>query len=205
MSLDIIGDVHGKYASYYFKIKDLDHTLQLGDMGFNYNYHKQFIDADKHKFFGGNHDNYDVYKDSPHAIGEFGPYSHGNVDFFFIRGGLSIDLHYRTQGISWWAHEELCLSQAQACLALYEKEKPDIVISHECPMSAIPYVSTFPDYLIEQKFGVKLPSFTSKLLEELFTIHQPKLWVFGHFHNNREFKIGKTKFRCLDELATYKI
>jgi hypothetical protein len=35
----------------------------------------------------------------------------------------------------------------------------------------------------------------------MFKAHQPSAWYFGHFHINREFVIGETKFRCLAELA----
>jgi hypothetical protein len=42
---------------------------------------------------------------------------------------------------------------------------------------------------------------TSLALQEMFEAHQPSAWYFGHFHINREFLIGETKFRCSAELA----
>ena len=205
MSLTVIGDVHGKYAAYYKLTERYPTTLQLGDMGFKYDYHEQFIDCKQHKFFAGNHDNYALYPQCPHGIGDFGTYAHGGAEFFFIRGGLSIDLKYRHLGISWWAEEELCYSQAVECVRQYTQAKPEIVISHECPVSAVPYVSTWSDKQIMEHFDVKLPSFTAKLLEELFSTHQPKLWIHGHFHAARQYKIGCTEFVSLPELGTYNV
>jgi hypothetical protein len=42
---------------------------------------------------------------------------------------------------------------------------------------------------------------TSRALQEMFEAHQPSAWYFGHFHINREFLIGGTKFDCLAEMA----
>jgi len=38
----------------------------------------------------------------------------------------------------------------------------------------------------------------------MFEAHQPSAWYFGHFHINREFLIGETKFRCLAEMSERK-
>jgi len=39
-------------------------------------------------------------------------------------------------------------------------------------------------------------------LQEMFESHQPSAWYLGHFHINREFLIGGTKFRCLAGMAS---
>jgi hypothetical protein len=105
MSLTVIGDVHQKYGGYVVKTEKAEHSLQLGDMGFDYRYLTQYIDPERHKFFGGNHENYDTLLNDPpkHCIGDYGMYTHGGTPFFYIRGGYSIDLHYRILGQSWWA------------------------------------------------------------------------------------------------------
>jgi hypothetical protein len=40
------------------------------------------------------------------------------------------------------------------------------------------------------------------MLEELFNIHKPELWVFGHYHVSRTVEEQGTRFVCLNELET---
>jgi Icc-related predicted phosphoesterase len=67
------------------------------------------------------------------------------------------------------------------------------VFSHDAPQQAA-----------ENIFTHKNPDATntSKLLQEMFEAHQPKVWVFGHWHASVDTKFGDTTFRCLDELGT---
>jgi hypothetical protein len=41
--------------------------------------------------------------------------------------------------------------------------------------------------------------------QEMFEAHRPSAWYFGHFHLNREFLIGETKFRCFAEMAGFEV
>jgi hypothetical protein len=105
----IVGDVHGKTADYVRMIKEskVRHSVQLGDMAFDYGKLKE-LDCNDHKFFGGNHDNYDIYYKSKHALGDYGAVTLGPLDFFFIRGDFSIDKDIRLRqeafgmGKGWW-------------------------------------------------------------------------------------------------------
>ena len=63
----IIGDVHQYYDSYFSLAEECEYSLQVGDMGFNYEPLKQ-LDSNNHKFIGGNHDNYDTYNSCSHVI-----------------------------------------------------------------------------------------------------------------------------------------
>jgi len=45
------------------------------------------------------------------------------------------------------------------------------------------------------------PAPVVRALQEMLDAHQPSAWYFGHFHINRGFLIGATKFPCLAELA----
>jgi hypothetical protein len=51
----------------------------------------------------------------------------------------------------------------------------------------------------------KYENITGWALQELYNIHQPKLWIFGHWHRSKTIQHGKTKFMCLDELETYQL
>jgi hypothetical protein len=32
--------------------------------------------------------------------------------------------------------------------------------------------------------------------------HQPDLWLFGHWHRNRDLRMGQTRFICVGEKET---
>ena len=155
-----------------------------------------------HKILAGNHDNYEE-KDgkfilqTPHFLGDFGVYTVPNYgDFFFVRGGYSIDWKYRKEGRDWWAKEQLSYSQGLEALKLYEAIKPNFVISHECPTSVIDLVAIGKTWNGE----VIRPSSTAELLDQMWEIHKPKMWIFGHFHRDWTDLIEGTTFCCLDEL-----
>lgn len=208
MSLTIIGDVHGKYTQYARICKKYPYTLQLGDLGFEYSALK--VNTEKHRFFPGNHDNYDTYESYGGNIGDFGCDLHGGVNFFFVRGAFSIDVLFRQAHLqqtgqkTWWANEELSFSEMMSCYNLYTTVKPRTVITHTAPTSIIQEIG---DESIMEKFGWGggYTSKTAELLEAMLEAWQPKLWVFGHFHQKWEMKTESTKFICVPELGTYTI
>ena len=187
----IIGDVHGHYEYYHRLLRKSLSTIQVGDFGFDYTT-LSGVDARRHRILGGNHDNYDEMGNWPHFLGNYGVHTiEGFGDIFFIRGGLSIDRHLRTEGVTWWVDEELSMAECYAAMAKYARVKPNFVVSHECPVSIVPHVTA----------SLKIiPSRTNQLLEQLFAIHQPKRWVFGHYHRSWKNVIDGTQFICLDEL-----
>jgi hypothetical protein len=197
--ITLIGDVHGKYDRYHKIIRQTDrypYTLQLGDFGFKYDTLNN-VDPEKHKILGGNHDNYDVVPSIPHYLGDYGYSSLNGVDFFYFRGAYSIDRQYRTVGISWWEQEQVGIEQFMKARELYRETKPDIVLTHDCP-EGIALMLLEPGQNIYQNM-------TGWALQELFNIHQPKIWRFAHWHRSWRTTIGRTDFRCLDELEIEKI
>jgi len=191
INLRLIGDVHGKYGQYHLLIRKAKNTLQLGDFGFEYGTLAN-VDARQHRIVAGNHDNYDRVGSWPHFLGNYGVYNVSDFgDIFFIRGGSSIDRNRRTEGVSWWADEELMIRDCNAALALYSEVRPHFVVSHECPLSIVPYVTT-STRIIESR--------TNQLLQQMFSIHPPARWIFGHYHQSWNQIIDGTQFTCLDEL-----
>ena len=197
MKVRIIGDVHGKYGEYLHLTDAAEYSIQLGDMGFSYK-HMKGLNPLNHTFFGGNHDNYDKINTVSHCHGNFGGRHLGNgavgpvFNYFIVRGAYSVDKKYRTIGIDWWADEELNREQAERCINNFEQMKPEIVISHDCPASVVPEFMT-NEWKLEK-------SFTGLVLDDMFEIHQPKTWIFGHHHNSKTTTKNGTKFICLDEL-----
>jgi predicted phosphodiesterase len=194
--LTVIGDVHGHYDQYERAARKRKFTVQLGDLGFKYGCLKN-LDPNNHKVVAGNHDNYDIIKDFPHYLGDFGNCSLGGVDFFFYRGAYSIDRDSRTIGIDWWSQEEVSFDSFEFAKDLYISTKPKIVITHCCPHSVIPY------FLHPLDAGGKVYNTrTDWALQELLDAHKPSLWIFGHYHVSKQVEIEGTKFICLNELET---
>lgn len=88
MAIRITGDCHGKIDQYVDDIlnSNCSGSLQVGDMGFDYK-KLNILDSSVHKFYGGNHENYDLYENCPYSLGDYGFYE--LLDFsFFLLGGL---------------------------------------------------------------------------------------------------------------------
>lgn len=198
MSITLIGDLHGKYEKYHrilSRKEENPYTLQIGDFGFKYDTLKN-VDHTKHLILPGNHDNYDICYNYPHFLPDYGYMVNFNgIDFFYYRGAYSIDRIYRTVGIDWWEKEQVGIEGFMKGRELYRQIKPDIMITHDCPQD-IAMQMIKPDQRIFENN-------TTWALQELYNIHQPKLWFFGHWHHSRQIQHGNTKFICLNELETY--
>jgi hypothetical protein len=196
----LIGDIHGRFVEYFEVIKDLEESIQLGDFGLGFgnrnfgdDYYKEEVKKyPNHKFIRGNHDNPQVCNSMPNCLGDFGYIE--KLDLFYVAGAYSIDRHIRIEGVDWWKEEELDYATFQKVVDLYEQVKPSIVISHDCPMDVIPYMS-----------GKPIRNSTSSNLNYLFYKHQPKKWYFGHHHLSKDLLIEKTNFICLDIFEIKKI
>ena len=196
----LIGDVHGKIAQYKKIVLESGEkeSIQLGDMGFDYSELEDFPlhTGANHMFFFGNHDNPNAK--SYHRLSRFGYYKciHQDLDLFYIGGADSIDKQFRIEGLSWWKEEELNYSEAQECLDQYaiyfgeEEQEKTMVLSHDCPQ-----------FLANGLLGYH-PSYTRKLLDGIWHIQKPRLWVFGHHHKHIDITIEGCRFVCLNELET---
>lgn len=74
-------------------------------------------------------------------------------------------------------------------------------MSHEAPRFI---VNKFTDGGILRNFGYAPETFTtntSELLDQMYKIHQPELWIFAHYHKSWKAKIGRTLFTLLPELG----
>lgn len=196
MGLTLIGDAHGKYDRYVKMARKRDFTIQLGDLGFKYGCLEN-LDPECHKVLGGNHDNYSIINEYPHYLGDYGMSSLGGVDFFFYRGAYSIDRQYRTIGLDWWQEEQLGIDDFMKAREVYREDKPDVVLTHDCPESIAPLLLPPGAHIYQNT--------TSWALQELLNIHRPKLWCFGHYHISKSIEFDGTRFICLDELETLDI
>lgn len=193
--LRFVGDVHSKIDEYYDLIRDIDYSLQLGDVGFAPQYariQELGIDPARHRFVMGNHDDYDHIP--PQALGDFGTYAVPSLDpIFYVRGAWSIDKQYRTIGIDWWEQEQLTWSRLEEAIDLFIQTKPLIMATHECPVSIAPYVLPTDATVVQ--------TLTTTALQTMLDAWKPRWWFFAHYHRNWRQTIQGCEFICLDELS----
>lgn len=215
MSVTIIGDVHGKHDDYFNIVNTCEASIQLGDFGFFPSWNRlsySGLDKSLHKIIPGNHDDYDYCPQSEYCLGDFGPAIVNGFEFFFVRGGLSIDRVYRVgeelsnKNKTWWSQEELNFSQMLDCIKLYSEIKPDYLLSHAPAVEVIDILHTKNNSILQNfKFHKGYRENTSLLISELIKIHRPKFCFSGHHHKDKTFTIDGTTFVCLAELSTFTI
>jgi hypothetical protein len=194
--MHLFGDIHGKTREFYELYKSIEpgESIQLGDLGFKkeHEWFKNVMDVRYNKVLFGNHDYYPGLNES-YSLGNYGMYK----GMFYIRGGFSIDRAIRTEGLNWWANEELSMLELYDMLEEYNKAKPEIVISHECPA-----------FLQQQLWNITNNSRTAQAMDQVIEAWQPRQWIFAHHHKATEVQVARyprTHWICLDELEYYKI
>ena len=207
-NVGFIGDVHGKFDKLneilrQKKASSKNQIILVGDVGIgfhNVEYPEDFNPENGHTYFiRGNHDNPSVCSNHKNYLGDFGYIQ--NLDLFYVSGASSIDKHLRTEGLDWWENEELDWKTSDLVLTLYDSARPSIMVSHDCPLTLLKKLYPFRgDEAIS-----RYVSHTNRLLEELYQIHQPKYWVFGHHHVSINIQEEKTLFMGLAELEYKKI
>lgn len=194
----VIGDIHGKYSEYRNLLKRYEgqSSVQIGDFGYGFGPVPMF--PDNAKFFRGNHDSPEECRKSPNYLGDYG-YAHlDGAWFFFVSGAWSIDRAMRIEGRSWWPNEELSIAQLNEALDLYVKIKPEIVLTHDGPNQITERMMARYDIGFHKPL---VPNRTAQALSAMFHAHQPKRWIFGHWHVNYKEEVQGTKFQCLSELG----
>lgn len=188
----LIGDVHGKVDQYKKIINyHKGRSIQIGDFGFKveHDWHLNNVDSFQHHILFGNHDYYPYLKRN-HSLRNFSFINFGQI--MTLRGAFSIDKMCRKEGRDWFNNEELTYNEMQYAISHYLRNKPRIVISHDCPHEVRQYL-----------FNIHDKSITSNGLQIMFEDHQPDIWIFGHHHMSKSETINGTRFICLAELETF--
>jgi hypothetical protein len=200
-----VGDVHGKFKSFKHDIEtsNVDNLsiIQVGDMGVGFGqgdyWHEsldEYMVENNVYFLRGNHDNPNSCKTMKSWIKD------GTVidDMMLIGGAWSIDHSYRTPGIDWWEDEELSYGELDALINLYEEKNPRIMVTHDFPTIASYKMFVRTGRSIGRK--IQYLNRTAEALQAMFEIHQPTLWIGGHWHTSTDQVIDGTRFICLNEL-----
>lgn len=199
MKYRFIGDVHGE-MQYLPNLLDKDSKhIQVGDMGMGFCEPQLFdsiVDGYDFRYIRGNHDSPSLCKNDPKwivdgTVEQLSP----SVKAMYIGGALSIDRDWRTTGLDWWPDEELSYGDFYNLMDVYEKEKPEIVITHA--------IGTLIAHRTLSSVGrtfYGIPSVTENAFEEMRHIHKPKMWIFGHYHTPFDQVVDGTRFICIPPL-----
>lgn len=196
MKMRIIGDAHCKVDKYADIISTCTDSIQVGDYGLQPEW--DWLEANvslSHKVNMGNHD-YIPYLNKPHSLGNWS-FERG---IFTIRGAYSVDFYRSTEGLDWFRNEELNYGEINEVYENWEKIKPEIVVTHDCPASVAEILFGMPTSGVAKQ---DYKTTTREFLQELFTLHKPKMWFFGHHHKSRDKVIEGTRFVCLAELEYF--
>lgn len=173
-----VGDVHDEVPKYLQETEGLDRVIQVGDFLCGKTFFERYI-PEHHRFIHGNHDDVRQYSRMPQFI-DPGTFCHG----VFCIGGSDHSPRHR---------KPMDLPNLDFIRAAYKEYLPEYVCSHTCP-SVCGDLMTFGGY-------IEMPMET--FLGELFMIHHPKLWVFGHWHKSWRRVINGTQFVCLNQVETF--
>ena len=180
MKIAFISDVHGQWDTYEEICAKYDRTIQVGDFGIGFE--KEACRESprlsmNHRFIRGNHDNPQKCYAHPNHIKDGTIEVIGDTKVMFIGGAWSSDQHRRTEGVNWWRDEECSYADFQRFIDLYEHEKPDMMVTHDCPID-------FANLFMLGAHKRPYPSITGCSLQFMHNIHKPKTWVFGHWHSD---------------------
>ncbi len=197
MKILVIGDVHGRIDEYYKILQKHkpEYSICVGDFGFKKE-HEWFIkniDYTKHKINFGNHDD-TTFLNENYSRGNYTYYHGYDNELMTVRGADSIDKQYRIDGISWWQNEELSYQEMNEAVGTYIKNKPSVMITHDCPQS-----------IRDKIFNIKDASLTSHGLQVMLDSHKPDLWIFGHHHKSIDIIVDNVRFKCLNELEMFEL
>jgi len=192
----VIGDIHGN-MSYYKHLIELtipnkygkdNQTIQVGDFGFKGS-HNWFLanvydhnNPRKHSINFGNHDDYN-FLDQPYSLGNWSYDETEDYSLMTIRGAKSIDRGMRKEGKDWFENEEMNYEELDELLEIWEDLRPDVVVSHD-----------IPQFVQQRLYGFYDDSITRNYMQMMFERHQPKLWLFGHYHDGSRIMLEGTQF-----------
>lgn len=226
MAVVCVGDVHGKIWEFQKLIerrtKPEDLVVQCGDLGMGFCFIPHF--PSNVRWIRGNHDDPQMSRMHSNYLGDYGYLP--EYKLFYLAGAWSIDHQWRKASMlkggetCWWLDEELSTGELYKAVELYEKVKPEIVISHEAPASVVPYVLArnvlkfdtnspmynplYNDFNRPEKLEC-IKTRTSQALQSMIEIHRPRFHAFGHYHQSRGIDMGSTFFKCCAELEAWTV
>jgi hypothetical protein len=237
MRVLIIGDVHGAHRELADILREIQSNysicagLQVGDFGFCKEAMAR-LRRDKIRFpvplhvIDGNHEDHAwlrralltgaarqwetesnlIYQPRP-SVAWLGASRVG-----FLGGALHVDRPQQHNLLSRFPNY-LLRHQRQQATALFNRERPDLLVSHSCPadigigmQGAADLAPGVAEHIVRAGFDPGPPEDCGESeLKQLWLDlkHRPCGWVFGHFHQAHEAIVEGTRFVCVGgDLAT---
>ena len=210
-----IGDHHGTWFNMLQTIKDNEITdcylISVGDSGIGFKNKSNQLDQIQllNKEFKsnniifmsirGNHDDPAYFKHQEYNLSNFQliedytVMKYGNKLIQFIGGATSIDRTGRKEGVTYWK-DEGCVFNKNNC------QKVDILVTHTAPQFCFPQAFNEMVYGWAKEDAYLLEDLTEEreIMDQIFTICQPTLHLYGHFHSSWTEKIGNCHHRLLN-------
>lgn len=159
-------------------------------------------------FVDGNHDNHEAIAEYPET--EFlgarchqirpnlyhvmrGEVLHiGSHKIWCMGGAQSHDIEWRTPFESWWPEEVPSETEWTHAEETLKKERPDIIVTHEAPDSALGPIGV-------SNLGLNPVSKQFDRILDIISDEQipVKSWYFGHHHQEQSGIYEEIRFRCL--------
>lgn len=200
----IIGDIHCDIEALFDITDGLNNWIQVGDLGWGLTDHPIPEFPDGGRAIRGNHDNPEVALSHPSYLGDYGLTDQG---IFYVSGAKTPDFDIERRkaiakesksDLTWWEDEQLSYEHLCEMLALYEKVKPSIVVTHDAPCylyrALIGAARSIKPYGSSEAESNR----TAIALNQMLDIHQPKFWYFGHWHMSWAMHFKGTWFRCVN-------
>ena len=229
MRILLIGDVHGQHAQLAEALRQaqtdyrIAAAIQVGDFGF----YEQFMarpvlyPVPLH-VIDGNHEDHHwlhralrsgaakrwekeanlIYQPRP-SVAQLGATKVG-----FMGGALHVDRPQKHNLLSRFPNYIL-RRQREHAAALFNRERPDLIITHSCPARIGIGLCCVPDHEQGVAEHIRAAGFDpgpgedcgeqelSRLWCDLH--YRPRAWVLGHFHRANQVAIKGTRFVCLDD------
>jgi predicted phosphodiesterase len=229
MRVLIVGDVHGQHRELAEALRQvqtdyrIEAGIQVGDFGFYENIMAELVryPVPLH-VIDGNHEDHrwlrrtlrrgaaEVWKEKANLIYQPRPSvaSLGASKVGFLGGALHVDRPQKHNLLSRFPNYILRRHREQA-VALFNREKPDLIVTHSCPSGIGIGVRGSAD--LEQGVAEHISGAGFDAgpqddcgeaeLAELWRglRYRPRGWVFGHFHCAHEAVVEGTRFVCVGD------
>jgi len=213
------GDSHGDWRSIFHHaqaMKDCLH-IHVGDIGMGFidpelerqqwKTINEILAENNSRFIGirGNHDNPAFFKsDTSHYLEHiyFAPdYTYfeciGTI-FLLVGGAISIDRTNREKNVSWWEDEVFVYDESKI-------RKADVLVTHTTPdyCSPVEYASVVHYWIVEEAKKGRVTLYNElvterDILSKLVAAVNPRLHVYGHFHDSCNERINGRIHRLMD-------
>ena len=229
----VLGDVHGTTQAVISAIARTskaggDTVYQLGDFGIWPGVKgERFIDQVSAfaverdvtvRFVDGNHENFDLlYR---HEVGgdgfrEIRPnlfhiprghvWEHDGCWFAAMGGAVSVDKHYRREGLDWFRDEEvidLDVDRLEDNMAVVNRKWVDVMLSHDCPdWCPVPVLEDDPPTWIP-KHTLRRANAHRGMLADAELRCWPRLILHGHYHCHYRAEDRTTRVVGFDREST---